>query len=148
MLLALIITVSFYPLRIRNFKWSEVSEATCRVLLSEWNCIKWAHKRLSTCLLFSLTVMKWNTESNCCNQYSIINFYTTQWNQIWIDCYLWSISGDPALLHDMISKEGVDISALDLMSAECVKDICEKCNIATSSKSLVIIHVAILVLIA
>lgn len=58
-----------------------------------------------------------------------------------MDCYLLSISGDPALLHDMISKEGVDISALDLMSAEHVKDICAKCNITTSSKSLVIIAI-------
>ncbi|XP_068673208.1 HMG domain-containing protein 3-like [Montipora foliosa] len=45
--------------------------------------------------------------------------------------------GDPALLHDTISKKGVDISALDLMSAEHIKDVCEKCNIATSRKSLV-----------
>lgn len=47
-------------------------------------------------------------------------------------------TGDPALLHDIISKEGVDVSSLNLMSGECVKDICKKCNIPTSQKSLVI----------
>lgn len=43
--------------------------------------------------------------------------------------------GGPSLLHDIISKDGVDISAVNHMSAESIKGICEKCNILTSHKS-------------
>lgn len=44
--------------------------------------------------------------------------------------------GDPAVLHGLIRDKEVDMSKIDELGLESVKNICRKCNISTALKSL------------
>ncbi|KAK3754405.1 hypothetical protein QZH41_011187, partial [Actinostola sp. cb2023] len=43
--------------------------------------------------------------------------------------------GDPAMLHQLVSKGGVDMSTIDKMSQENLVDVCKTCGIVYSGKS-------------
>lgn len=70
-----------------------------------------------------------------CAGHRFANCYQKQTHKRFLHVSFPNFSGGPSLLHDIISKDGVDISAVNHMSAESIKGICEKCNILTSHKS-------------
>jgi len=45
------------------------------------------------------------------------------------------LTGDPAMLHQLVSKGGVDMSTIDKMSPENLVDVCKTCGIVYSGKS-------------
>ena len=54
--------------------------------------------------------------------------------------------GDPALLHHLIRDKKVNMGSLRELDAVTLKQYCHECGIRTSQKSLVIIHVCMLLL--